>query len=82
MIEATQAVIHQTQRVKQGLMEALLTRGVEHSRFQDTAIGRIPDSWKVAKLADVAEVAYGLTVNAKRRTGDQRVPYLRVANVH
>ncbi|MGE0709029.1 MAG: restriction endonuclease subunit S [Planctomycetota bacterium] len=82
VIEATQAVIEQTQRMKQGLMEELLTRGIGHTEFQETEIGRIPASWRVATLGTVADVAYGLTVNSKRRTGAGRAPYLRVANVH
>lgn len=33
-------------------------------------------------LGDVADVQYGLTVNKKRRSSDQKSPYLRVANIH
>ncbi len=33
------------------------------------------------RVGDVADVQYGLTVNAKRRTAEQQSPYLRVANV-
>jgi type I restriction enzyme, S subunit len=33
------------------------------------------------KVGDIGEVQYGLTVNAKRRTADWQLPYLRVANV-
>jgi hypothetical protein len=32
-------------------------------------------------IGDIAEVQYGLTINAKRRTIDKQLPYLRVANV-
>jgi type I restriction enzyme S subunit len=34
-----------------------------------------------SKVGDVGDVQYGLTINAKRRTAEQLLPYLRVANV-
>lgn len=33
-------------------------------------------------IGDIAEVQYGLTINAKRREIEEQRPYLRVANVH
>nr|WP_301291169.1 restriction endonuclease subunit S [Robbsia andropogonis] len=35
----------------------------------------------VQTIGDIAEVQYGLTINAKRRTIEKQLPYLRVANV-
>ena len=54
-IQATQAVIEQTRRVKEGLLQDLLTRGigpggVPHTRFKQTEIGEIPESWEVCSL--------------------------------
>lgn len=49
-IQATQAVIDQTQRVKQGLLQHLLTHGIGHTRFKQTEIGDIPESWNIQKL--------------------------------
>lgn len=34
-----------------------------------------------SKVGDIGDVQYGLTVNAKRKTAKQFLPYLRVANV-
>jgi len=53
-IQATQAVIDQTRRVKQGLLQQLLTRGIGHTRFKKTEIGEIPEEWSLVKLGDVA----------------------------
>uniref|UniRef100_UPI001C8F43FB restriction endonuclease subunit S n=1 Tax=Enterococcus faecalis TaxID=1351 RepID=UPI001C8F43FB len=36
---------------------------------------------KIQLIGDVAEVKYGLTINAKRRMIEEQRPYLRVANV-
>ena len=52
-IAATQAVIEQTRRVKEGLLQDLLTRGIGHTRFKQTEIGEIPESWEVRRLGDL-----------------------------
>ena len=55
-IQATQAVINQTRRVKEGLLQDLLTRGLPgHTRFKQTGIGEIPEAWEVRRLGDVVE---------------------------
>jgi len=52
-IQATQAVIDQTRKVKQGLQQQLLTRGIGHTRFKQTEIGEIPDEWDLTSLANL-----------------------------
>ena len=49
-IAATQAVIEQTRRVKEGLLQDLLTRGIGHTRFKQTEIGEIPEGWEVVGI--------------------------------
>ncbi len=51
-IAATRAVIEQTRKVKQGVLERLLTKGIGHTRFKQTEIGEIPEGWTVATLAE------------------------------
>ena len=54
-IQATQAVIDQTRRVKEGLLQDLLTRGLPgHTRFKQTEIGEIPEGWEVATGRELA----------------------------
>jgi len=62
-IQATQAVIDQTRKVKQGLLAQLLTRGIGHTRFKKTEIGEMPEEWEVAELSEVAKV-----IDCKHRT--------------
>lgn len=52
-IEATQAVIEQTARVRQGILNRLLTKGFGHVRFKQTEIGMIPEDWAVQPLGSV-----------------------------
>ena len=80
-IQATQAVIDQTRRVKQGLMQQLLTRGIGHTRFKQTEIGEIPVEWDVRKLRTVAHIQTGIAKGKKNLEDPIELPYLRVANV-
>ncbi len=53
-IAATRAVIEQTRKVKQGVLERLLTKGIGHTRFKQTEIGEIPEGWELKRLRDLA----------------------------
>ena len=81
-IEGTQAVLGQLQVVKKAMMAELLTRGLpgRHKRFKQTEIGEVPEEWEVRALRDACEIAYGLTVNERRRQSADKRPYLTVAN--
>jgi type I restriction enzyme S subunit len=60
-IQKTNEVIAKTERLKKGLMQELLTKGVGHNEFKDTEIGRIPKEWGVVRLGDIAvDVRNGL----------------------
>ncbi|WP_426125842.1 restriction endonuclease subunit S [Pararhizobium sp. PWRC1-1] len=58
-IAATRAVIEQTRKVKQGVLERLLTKGIGHTRFKQTEIGEIPEGWEVLCLEEIAEIDRG-----------------------
>ena len=58
-IQATRETIEQTKRVKQGLMQKLLTRGIGHTRFKKTEIGEIPEEWEICKLGEHLEFING-----------------------
>lgn len=60
-IEKTEAIIEQTEKVKKGLMQQLLTKGIGHTKFKKTEIGEIPEEWEVLKVADVAKTTSGGT---------------------
>ena len=51
--------ISQTQELKKGLMQKLLTQGIGHTEFKDSEIGRIPESWEVKKLEESCERIVG-----------------------
>jgi len=49
-IQKTNDIIAKTERLKKGLMQELLTKGIGHKEFKDTEIGKIPKEWEVAQL--------------------------------
>jgi type I restriction enzyme S subunit len=51
-IEKTEAIIEQTEKVKKGLMQQLLTKGIGHTKFKKTEIGEIPEEWEVVQLGE------------------------------
>ncbi|MBE2924446.1 restriction endonuclease subunit S [Anoxybacillus flavithermus] len=53
-IEKTEAIIEQTEKVKKGLMQQLLTKGIGHTKFKKTEIGEIPEQWEIRKLNQVS----------------------------
>jgi type I restriction enzyme S subunit len=52
-IEVIDQQITETQALKKGLMQRLLTKGIGHTEFKDSPLGEIPKSWEVVKLSDV-----------------------------
>lgn len=40
----------QTQELKKGLMQRLLTKGIGHTQFKDSPLGEIPASWEAVEL--------------------------------
>ena len=66
LIQKTELVIEQTQRLKKVLMERLLTKGIAHKRFNTVRLYNdsitIPEQWTVAKLKDyTTKLGSGIT---------------------
>ena len=66
-IEKVNQAIEKTQRLKKGLMQELLTKGIGHNEFKDTEIGRIPKEWEVKKVVDLFKVETGTTPSTKQK---------------
>ena len=54
VIETTQKQIDKLQDLKKATMNELLTKGIGHTEFKDSALGRIPKSWEVKRLDEVS----------------------------
>lgn len=52
-ILATEKVIEQSKKLKKGLMQELLTKGIGHTKFKKTEIGEIPEEWRKVKCDEI-----------------------------
>lgn len=89
-IEQTEAIIAKQQRIKAGLMQDLLTKGIdEHGvirseathQFKDSPLGRIPVEWEVKTVGAVFTMQLGKMLNKKAVEGKPPFPYLGNKNV-
>jgi len=84
-IQKVGGAIESTERLKKGLMQRLLTRGIGHERFKFSKefSTEIPEEWDVVKLEDVTgHVGSGLTPRGGALTYlDHGIPLIRSQNV-
>ena len=92
-IEQTEALIAKQRRIKTGLMEDLLTRGIDKHgnvrsershEFKDSPLGRIPVEWSAVKVGQLASrVGSGVTPTGGESVyTPEGVLFIRSQNVH
>ena len=59
VIETTQRQIDKLQDLKKATMNELLTKGIGHTEFKDSELGRIPKSWSVKRLPQICTYQNG-----------------------
>jgi len=93
-IEKTDAIIEKYKRIKQGLMQDLLTKGVVSEgegeserwrlrdenidKFKDSPLGRVPEEWEVVRLEEVVEINPE-TLNLKNK--DMTINYIDIESI-
>ncbi|MEM2294122.1 MAG: restriction endonuclease subunit S [Nitrososphaerota archaeon] len=55
-IQRVDEAIVRAERLKKGLMQQLLTKGIGHKEFKETPIGKIPKDWELSELGEIIEV--------------------------
>lgn len=60
-IDEVDKSIAKTERLKKGLMQELLTKGIGHKEFKETEIGKIPKEWGILRIKDIGKVLTGKT---------------------
>jgi type I restriction enzyme S subunit len=68
-IEKIENLIEVSEKLKKGLLEELLTKGIGHKGFKKTELGEIPEDWEVAKIADILTFEYGEGLPEDTRKG-------------
>jgi len=81
-IENTDRQIEQTQNLKKGLMQRLLTRGIGHARFVSSPLGEIPESWEVDNLKSLLKYnpEYGASASSIEMK-DNCYRYIRITDI-
>ncbi len=92
-VEETEALIAKQHRIKTGLVQSLLTRGLDQGgnlrsekahEFKDSPLGRIPVEWNAVKLHQLASrVGSGVTPTGGESVyTSEGVLFIRSQNVH
>jgi type I restriction enzyme S subunit len=82
VIETTRAQIDKLKDLKTGMMQELLTKGIGHTEFKDSPLGRIPVGWDVLTVSQVCSEIVDC-VNKTAPVVDYVTPYkmIRTTNV-
>ncbi len=83
VIEKTQAQIDKLKDLKTGMMQELLTKGIGHTEFKDSPVGRIPVEWEVKIIGSLGSVITGSTPktsNADNYNGS--IPFISPADIN
>ena len=76
-IDAINKRITQTQQLKSGLMQRLLTRGIGHTSFKDSPLGEIPESWDVLPLEKIVD-QFIVPMRDKPKVFSGETPWCRI----
>ena len=89
-IAHTEALIAKYQRIKTGLMQDLLTRGIDEQGqirseathpFKDSPLGRIPEEWEVVMLGFMVEAIDPQPDHRTPPSVEMGVPYLGINDI-
>lgn len=90
-IEKTEQLIAKYERIKTGLMQDLLTRGIDEEgnirseethAFKDSALGRIPVEWEVVTVFSLCkEIVVGIVIQPTQYYKKEGFPLLRSFNI-
>jgi type I restriction enzyme S subunit len=67
VIENTQKQIEKLQDLKKATMNELLTKGIGHTEFKDSELGRIPKSWEVGRFDEFITLQRGHDLPTQNR---------------
>ncbi|MDH7511991.1 MAG: restriction endonuclease subunit S [Clostridiales bacterium] len=82
-IEKKQQIIEKTNKLKKGLMQELLTRGIGHTKFKKTEIGEIPAQWRIKKLREIGRLRGGSGFPEKYQgNSDREYPFIKVSDMN
>jgi len=85
-IEKTDEIIEKTEKLKKGLMQELLIKGIGHRKYKEVRVGpreiQIPVAWEIKRIDEIAKVKGGKRVPKNMSLVEEETPYpyIRVAD--
>jgi len=81
VIEKTQSQINKLQDLKKATMNELLTKGIGHTEFKDSPVGRIPKGWRVQNVGMFTE-EHKQGYYTKEKYRDSGKYLIRITDLH
>jgi type I restriction enzyme S subunit len=91
-IENTVQLIQKYERVKVGLMQDLLTKGIDENgnvrseethQFKDSPLGRIPVEWEVDNLGNISVLKSGATpLRSNSKFWNDNIPWVKTGEIN
>ncbi|HKM38059.1 MAG TPA: restriction endonuclease subunit S [Thiopseudomonas sp.] len=81
VIEKTRAQIDKLKDLKTGMMQELLTKGIGHTEFKDSPVGRIPAAWGCKKLDQLAAFVTSGSRGWAQYYSDAGPIFIRIGNL-
>jgi len=75
--------IEKTERLKKGLMQELLTKGIGHKEFKETEIGTIPKKWEIKLLSNISTIdsGFGFPMEYQGKKSG-KYPFIKVSDLN
>mgnify|MGYP001104136355 CR=1 FL=1 len=90
-IEKTGAIIKKYTRIKQSLMQELLTRGIDENgkirseethKFKDSPLGKIPEKWEIVKVKDIGKIEGGYAFKSDSFLLNGKYQVIKIGNLY
>ncbi|MDO9182446.1 MAG: restriction endonuclease subunit S [Bacteriovorax sp.] len=81
VIKLTSMEIDKLKDLKKGMMQELLTKGIGHTKFKDSPVGKIPESWDVVETEMIYDIQLGKMLSPVAKLGNDQKIYLGNSNV-
>lgn len=76
-IEKNSQLIEKKKELKKGLMQELLSRGIDHKKFKKTEAGEIPVEWEVMSLGEASKEIYRYPTYYNIKYVEKGIPEVR-----
>ncbi|SOU88754.1 conserved hypothetical protein [Tenacibaculum finnmarkense genomovar ulcerans] len=74
--------ISENKNLKKGLMQSLLSKGIGHTEFKKSALGEIPKSWEVVRLAEIGEFFKGKGISKSEILKEGKYSCIRYGEIY